>query len=131
MGLLDTGATVSIISSHVAEYLQLRSASYALLRGVHDTESAPIHIVKVTFRSDFGHMDFVRGVFDTRQRWKQRVLNADRARYPAIWQLANEWYAVFIQHPTVVMAPRMHLGSGCGIEPMGLPDVGYYSYISV
>ncbi len=69
MGLLDTGATVSVISSHVAEYLQLRSASYALLRGVHDTELAPIHIVKVTFRSDFGHMDFVRGVFETRQRW--------------------------------------------------------------
>ena len=38
-----------------------------------------------------------------------------------------------LSSPTVVMAPRMYLGSGCGIEPMCLLHVGggYYSYTSV
>lgn len=95
VGLLDTGATVSVISSHVAEYLELRSASHASLRGVHGTELAPIHIVKMTFRSGKRQREFIRGVFETRQRWNDEysmLIGRDILQYGSL-RMKGTWFS--------------------------------------
>ena len=95
MGLLDTGATVSVISSHVAEYLELRSASHTSLRGVHGTELAPIHIAKMTFRSGKRQREFIRGVFETRQRWNDEysmLIGRDILQYGSL-RMKGTWFS--------------------------------------